>query len=504
MTDLRDLDLLVVDCQTTGASPNHGRILELGWARYRAADPVPDGEIRADLVALTDEDDLPRRVARMTGITDAMLADAAPLEAVWRAFCDDAAGADRLGIHYAQFERRFLEDARERHGGPGSPFPILCTHAIARRLYPGLPRRGLRALAGFLGRPVEEPNRAGSHVRATAAIWQRLVAELRQRAGVATVDDLQDWLAAPPSGEAAPTYALDRDRRLDLPDRPGVYRLVGADERTLYVGKATSLKARVNQYFQTRKGLAEHKLELVSQVHDLQVRPTATPLEAALVEADRIKELDPPYNRALAGASRGVTQINPERYGICVTPGQPSVTVRDNRVLRALRQIGRMQGRDALPAFPPQMLYELGMHFWPRPDRDEEVELTPVDRLASLIRRAAATIRRGLWIGRLPGCALAWQPDGWEAESGSWRFLGFDGCTVDATATLADRDAAAERVDRWTGAPAPVADLADYDRLRVFTTELRRHVADGRPRVMETAGGTRFDRRALEACLELI
>ncbi len=82
-----------------------------------------------------------------------------------------------------------------------------------------------------------------------------------------------------------------------------MYRLNGD---ILYVGKARSLKRRVNGYFQPQGRHSEHILEMLSQAKDLTVTPTVTALEAALLESDEIKRLTPPFNRALQAKNRGI------------------------------------------------------------------------------------------------------------------------------------------------------------------------------------------------------
>ena len=52
---------------------------------------------------------------------------------------------------------------------------------------------------------------------------------------------------------------------------------LGIDGRLLYVGKATSLKARVNSYFRKRTGVSPRLLEMLSQARDIAVEPTASP-----------------------------------------------------------------------------------------------------------------------------------------------------------------------------------------------------------------------------------
>ena len=105
---------------------------------------------------------------------------------------------------------------------------------------------------------------------------------LRDDHGVETLDDLRRLLAEPPRPRSGRwEYPLSRETRLGLPDRPGVYRFRSGDGTVLYVGKARSLRARVNSYY--RKHRAEDKvLELVSQARDVDVTVTASALEAAL------------------------------------------------------------------------------------------------------------------------------------------------------------------------------------------------------------------------------
>ena len=145
--------------------------------------------------------------------------------------------------------------------------------------------------------------RSADHVVATAFVWRHLVALLAEREGVVGLDDLRAWLARP-ARRSPRRWPLPRERRLELPDRPGVYRLLRAGGAVLYVGKAASLRQRVSGHFHARGG--ERALEMLTQARDVSCTETETALEAALLEADEIKRLAPPFNVALAAAGRAV------------------------------------------------------------------------------------------------------------------------------------------------------------------------------------------------------
>jgi DNA polymerase-3 subunit epsilon len=311
---LADLDVLVVDCQTTGATPHHGDVLEIGWTAVRAARPV-----HAHRVALPEGREIPRVVSRLTGLVRESLEGAlAPAEA-YRLLCAAAAeiaGAEGVPaptvIHFARFELAFLHDLHRRFD-PGAPFPfgVVCTHEIARRLLPDLPRRGLRALAGYFGHGVDLERRSAGHVEATAFVWRRLTSELQAR-GICSFRELEAWLEAPPppaSGRRA--FPLPRERRLSLPDAPGVYCFLRTNGDVLYVGKATSLRKRVSSHFTSGRP-GERALEMLTQAHEVAATVTASALEAALLESDEIKTIDPPYNVQLRRREHGAWFATPD------------------------------------------------------------------------------------------------------------------------------------------------------------------------------------------------
>lgn len=80
-----------------------------------------------------------------------------------------------------------------------------------------------------------------------------------------------------------------------LSSSPGVYRMIGAGEELLYVGKAKNLKKRVSTYFLRASG--DPRIEaMVSQIARVEVTLVHTEDEALILESNLIKELSPKYN----------------------------------------------------------------------------------------------------------------------------------------------------------------------------------------------------------------
>jgi excinuclease ABC subunit C len=80
------------------------------------------------------------------------------------------------------------------------------------------------------------------------------------------------------------------EQRRSLPDSPGVYLFYGRDDELLYVGKARSIRKRVNSHF------SGGETRLTSRVHRIETLVTATEAEALLAEQSFIKRHRPRFN----------------------------------------------------------------------------------------------------------------------------------------------------------------------------------------------------------------
>jgi len=516
---LKDLPVLFIDCQSTGATPAHGSLLELGWAGR-------SGPVEAHLTALPEGETISRQVRRVTGLKAADLSGARPVEQVWRELA--ARGPVTAVIHFATFESKWLRDLHARFGPQGDfPFDIVCTHEIARRLLPELPRRGLRALAGYFGANVGELRRSAEHVEATRLVWRELLDEL-DAIGVETLGELRAWMEQTPRGKAlARGWPMPEAEYADLPDAPGVYRMLRVDGSLLYIGKARSLRKRVRSYFSKRRAIPDRTVEMLSQARALDVTRTETPLEAALREQEEIKRRAPRYNVALQAEERRVWFATRDLRSLAEAPDERHVVgpIADRRLLDGLPELlaalrGDHRARPALvsatwgptdarldaglaafarrhPAVPltQRSLLALGKALWPRERGRGDDEAPPddywqPDTVADLIEdrwiRAAHAIRRARWLTVLSESAVAW------TEGDRTRLLVFVRGTLESRDWLDAPDALPPTppgAHRSLESRRAAFDVTVRDRLRVLTTELRRLVDDGaRPRIRTAPG----------------
>lgn len=490
---LADATLLVLDLQATGARPAIDHPFDLAWCRTRAAEPVT--AIVACPLQLPADVHLPPVLRRRGCVPDATAA-IAPSAALARLEAD-LDGIDAILVHYVAFEGPWLR----AWFGPRLP-PLVCVHALAKRLHPALPSHALPALAGRYGEGFGQRHRAVDHVLATHAVWQALASEL-DVLGIDTLPALLDWLATRTAQRPAGPrdYALARQVRLALPDVPGVYRYLDTRGRVLYVGKAVSLRRRVNSYFRKRSGDTATIRTLLTQAVAIDVTECPSAVHAAVLECAEIRRLDPPFNTALrphlrapVHLDRALTTASPVRdagHRIGPWPGRwclelweaVCTAVLDGDPSALLPPVGIGQTDTPLPTDPPPDLRSA----WSLP-----LPATRRDLLARALRR---------WRSQPRGVRAAHDDAGPTDDAGPE--------TLEAAlpSSAPTRAAAADPAERATQALATIAGIhARAHRLRriwasrwIWEEGGRRHsiaLADTHPALHTAVAAGRFDATA--------
>lgn len=197
--------IIVLDFETTGMSPNVGaRPTEVAAVR------IENGKIVDRYQSLMNAGVyVPAFITELTGITNAMVRNAPPIDQVMRelhAFVD----GQPLVAHNVSFDRKFLEAEWQRLRLPMTS-PLLCSLLVSRRLYPHLASHKLGALVEHLKLPrTGRYHRALADTEMTAHLWLRMVADLADQLDCSTVplalmQQLQS-VAKPRVGEFLRTY----------------------------------------------------------------------------------------------------------------------------------------------------------------------------------------------------------------------------------------------------------------------------------------------------------
>jgi DNA polymerase-3 subunit epsilon len=181
---LDKLTYVVFDTETTGLNPSGGdALLAIGAVRI-VNGRILTGETFSALIH--PKRSIPPSSIRFHGITDEMVRDCPPVEEVlpaFRAFVDDAV----LVAHNAAFDLKFLRLA-EKAAGVRFDGPVLDTMVLSRFLQGEEGEHSLDALAERLGVQIVERHSALGDAMATAAIFLRFIAMLKER-GIETLDE---------------------------------------------------------------------------------------------------------------------------------------------------------------------------------------------------------------------------------------------------------------------------------------------------------------------------
>lgn len=138
-------NITTLDFETTGFSAERDEIIQVGAIKYRNG--VENA--RFDRY-VKPQQPIPYRITRLTGITDAMVYDAAPLAHTLIELYDFLKG-ETIVAHNASFDLRFLRENFYRHGIQYDGYNVIDTVKVAKHSSLPVPNFKLETLKHYLG-----------------------------------------------------------------------------------------------------------------------------------------------------------------------------------------------------------------------------------------------------------------------------------------------------------------------------------------------------------------
>lgn len=272
-----------LDLETTGATPLRDRITEIALVRFDHGIETVRWQ-----TLVNPQQPIPPFIQSLTGISDAMVADAPLFSEVADKLLALLEGSV-LAAHNVRFDHGFLK-AEFKRLGITLRQKVLCTVKLSRLLYPQFYSHGIDAIVSRHQITGLARHRAMGDVEAILVMLNDAKRDLGEAAVQAAAMKLM----------AAPTLPPHIDASMvgELPEAPGVYLFYGENDLPLYVGKSVNVRARVLSHFSSDHASTK-EMRMTQEMKRFEWIPTAGEFSALLLESRLVKERQPIYNRQL-------------------------------------------------------------------------------------------------------------------------------------------------------------------------------------------------------------
>lgn len=161
---LKDVEIVVFDIETTDLSPVRGKIIEIGAVK------IKDGAVIDRFSEFIDPKmPIPPETTRLTSITDDMVIGAPTIEVVLPRFVDFCGDCVLVG-HNVSFDISFINENCRRQG-IDKEFTCIDTMGLSRAFFPGQAKHNLDAVCKKLEVVNEHHHRAIADAECTAQIY---------------------------------------------------------------------------------------------------------------------------------------------------------------------------------------------------------------------------------------------------------------------------------------------------------------------------------------------
>ncbi len=282
----------VVDLETTGGITNRDKITEVAIILFDGQEVIEEFQS-----LVNPERSIPPNITRITGISNAMVADAPKFYEIAKTIIELTEGAIFVA-HNVRFDYQFL---RQEFRSLGYTFTRrnLCTVRLSRNTFPRLKSYSLGNLIKYFKIKVEHRHRAYDDAKATTILLKKIFEEQ----GTEDINQLVK--------QTIKLTKLPRDIKPsdveNLPEQCGVYYFADKKGFVIYIGKSINIKSRVKQHFSKQTKKTDN---LFQKVADISYEITGSELASLIKESKEIKDVQPEINK--------IQKVKVNKYAIVV------------------------------------------------------------------------------------------------------------------------------------------------------------------------------------------
>ncbi len=275
---------VLLDLETTGATPLKDRITEIALIKYEG-----NQEVARWQTLVNPEVPISSFIQQLTGINNEMVANAPNFKQIAGELLDYLKDSV-LCAHNVRFDHGFLKNEFKRVGIDLRQ-KVLCTVKLSRKLYPQHQSHGLDAIIARHALVCESRHRAMGDVEMMVGF---LTAANQELGSVAVRHAAEALLKG---SKSLPPH-IDANLVDSLPESPGVYLFYGDTSLPLYIGKSVNIRERVLSHFSSDHASTK-EMRISQEIKHIEWIETAGEFSALLLESKLVKAHQPIYNRQL-------------------------------------------------------------------------------------------------------------------------------------------------------------------------------------------------------------
>jgi len=301
MIPISEANFIVMDVETTGASPTECRITDISCIF------IKNLEIIGSFSSLINpHQHIPWYIQRMTGITNKMVMTAPDANIVMPKIKELFLQKNACFVaHNSQFDWNFVYETLLREKLfvdkiSNIEIPNICTLKIARKIMPQTIKKNVGSLAAYFDIPIQNRHRAYDDAFATANFFIEMLLILQDHYEITTVEEIIEFQ----NKKQTRISKINNKSKIKIqkyqkhiPKQSGIILFIGSNREVIYISRAKNLSEHLNNFVNQIEVKSKKMTSVLRKFEKIEWILTNSELETNVLENRKIKFFEPKYNK---------------------------------------------------------------------------------------------------------------------------------------------------------------------------------------------------------------